>query len=194
MALFKRGRFWHYEFQINGTRYRGSTKQNTETRARQIQVRKMQEAQENVFLRYRRKTDSPRFCCCRAQNHRRKLARLRHQAILPKRLEPTCGHAPGRHEVGSNNNRSRRGDQPRWFPVLAESSASDFKRHLGEGGTASLSERLKADNQADKRESRREPLIDDEAEAALLAVSGKRLRHVLVSCATWGCDPTRCSA
>ena len=49
MALYKRGRFWHYEFQVNGNRYRGSTKQTTETRARQIEVRKMQEAQENGY-------------------------------------------------------------------------------------------------------------------------------------------------
>jgi hypothetical protein len=49
VALHKRGRFWHYEFQVNGTRYRGSTKQTTQTRARQIEVRKMQEAQENGY-------------------------------------------------------------------------------------------------------------------------------------------------
>jgi hypothetical protein len=34
---------------VNGTRYRGSTKQTTQTRARQIEVRKMQEAQENGY-------------------------------------------------------------------------------------------------------------------------------------------------
>ena len=49
MALYKRGRFWHYEFQVNGNRYRGSTKQTTEARAPQIEVRKMQEAQENGY-------------------------------------------------------------------------------------------------------------------------------------------------
>ncbi|MFI5115678.1 MAG: hypothetical protein ACHP8B_03160 [Terriglobales bacterium] len=49
MSLFKRGRFWHFEFQVNGTRYRGSTKQATQTRARQIEVHKMQEAQENGY-------------------------------------------------------------------------------------------------------------------------------------------------
>src|ERR1035441_5011823 len=49
VSLFKRGRFWHFEFQVNGTRYRGSTKQATQTRARQIEVHKMQEAQENGY-------------------------------------------------------------------------------------------------------------------------------------------------
>ena len=49
MALYKRGRFWHYEFQVNGARFRGSTKQTTETRARQIEVHKMQEAQEHGY-------------------------------------------------------------------------------------------------------------------------------------------------
>jgi hypothetical protein len=49
VALYKRGRFWHYEFQVNGNRYRGSTKQTIQTRARQVEVRKMQEAQENGY-------------------------------------------------------------------------------------------------------------------------------------------------
>ena len=49
MSLYKRGQFWYYEFQVNGTRYRGSTKQAIQTRARQIEVRKMQEAQENGY-------------------------------------------------------------------------------------------------------------------------------------------------
>ncbi len=49
MALYKRGRFWHYEFQVNGNRYRGSTQQTIQARARQVEVRKMQEAQENGY-------------------------------------------------------------------------------------------------------------------------------------------------
>ena len=49
MALYRRGRFWHYEFQVNGNRYRGSTNQTIQTRARQVEVRKMQEAQENGY-------------------------------------------------------------------------------------------------------------------------------------------------
>ena len=76
MALHKRGRFWHYEFQVNGTRYRGSTKQTTQTRARQIEVRKMQEAQENGY------------------------SALPKKALLPQRLESDRNYTTGQHEAG----------------------------------------------------------------------------------------------
>lgn len=49
MALSKRGRFWHCEFQVNGNRYRGSTKHTTQARAKQVEIRKMLEAQENGY-------------------------------------------------------------------------------------------------------------------------------------------------
>src|SRR5471032_2085513 len=49
MSLTRRGKVWHYEFQSNGTRYLGSTKQTIQSRARQVEVRKMQEAQENGY-------------------------------------------------------------------------------------------------------------------------------------------------
>jgi len=41
VALSKRGRFWHCEFQVNGNRYRGSTKHTTQARAKQVEIRKM---------------------------------------------------------------------------------------------------------------------------------------------------------
>ena len=39
MSLHKRGRFWHYDFEINKVRYRGSTKQTSKTKARQVEER-----------------------------------------------------------------------------------------------------------------------------------------------------------
>ena len=46
MALYKRGRVYHYRFRINGRRYRGSTKKTTVTAARRIEALAMTRAEE----------------------------------------------------------------------------------------------------------------------------------------------------
>ena len=46
MALYKRGRVYHYRFRINGRRYRGSTKKTTLTAARRIEALAMARAEE----------------------------------------------------------------------------------------------------------------------------------------------------
>jgi len=46
MALYKRGRVYHYRFRINGRRYRGSTKKTTLTAARRIEALTMARAEE----------------------------------------------------------------------------------------------------------------------------------------------------
>src|SRR5229473_7955318 len=46
MALYKRGRVYHYRFRINGRRYRGSTKKTTLTAARRIEALTMAQAEE----------------------------------------------------------------------------------------------------------------------------------------------------
>lgn len=38
MSLYKRGRIWHYDFAIAGRRYRGSTREENEERARKIEA------------------------------------------------------------------------------------------------------------------------------------------------------------
>ncbi len=37
MAVLKRGKFWHYEFMIDGRRYRGSTKETTQSKAKHVE-------------------------------------------------------------------------------------------------------------------------------------------------------------
>jgi hypothetical protein len=46
MALYKRGRVYHYRFRINGRRYRGSTNKTTLTAARRIEALTMAQAEE----------------------------------------------------------------------------------------------------------------------------------------------------
>ena len=44
MSLYKRGRFWHYDFRIRGRRYRGSTGHVSKTLARQSESDEMEKA------------------------------------------------------------------------------------------------------------------------------------------------------
>jgi len=44
MSVFKRGRFWHYEFQYSGKRYRGSTEETTKAKAKEFESLKRIEA------------------------------------------------------------------------------------------------------------------------------------------------------
>src|SRR6266571_1008485 len=59
MALYKRGRVYHYRFRINGRRYRGSTKKTTLTAARRIEALAMARAEERGGVLLRR---SPVLC------------------------------------------------------------------------------------------------------------------------------------
>jgi integrase len=43
MSVYKRGNIWHYDFWLRGRRYRGSTKQNQENRARKMEAMLMAE-------------------------------------------------------------------------------------------------------------------------------------------------------
>ena len=100
MALSKRGRFWHYEFQVNGNRYRGSTKQTTQARAKQVEIRKMQEAQENGYSPVLRKPPILReFATAVLERIRQQFLRSRHQTLLPERLESARNNTHCRHET-----------------------------------------------------------------------------------------------
>ena len=48
MAVYKRGNVWHYEFELNGTRYRGSTGKTSKAEAKEVETDKRREAKEAV--------------------------------------------------------------------------------------------------------------------------------------------------
>jgi integrase len=48
MSIYKRGRFYHYEFQIDKRTYGGSTKETDERKARAVEKRKRKEAAEGI--------------------------------------------------------------------------------------------------------------------------------------------------
>lgn len=54
MALYKRGGVWHYDFAIDGRRYRGSTRERTESKARVTEAKLMMEAKQRKLTVQRR--------------------------------------------------------------------------------------------------------------------------------------------
>ena len=46
MALYRRGKFWHYDFSVAGRRYRGATKATSESKARRIESKLISEAEK----------------------------------------------------------------------------------------------------------------------------------------------------
>lgn len=81
MALSKRGRIWHYEFEIDGKRYRGTTRQTEKAKARLVEQRErdritLGEEEGTVTL----KDASVAWWTARAQH-------LRSETTIAKRLE-----------------------------------------------------------------------------------------------------------
>ncbi len=54
MALYKRGEVSHYDFAMDGKRYRGSTKEAVSSKARMIEARLMNEAKQRKLTVQRR--------------------------------------------------------------------------------------------------------------------------------------------
>src|SRR5271166_3934363 len=145
MSLFRRGRFWHYEFQANGTRYRGSTKQSTQARARHVEVRKMQQAQENGFF---------------------PLPSMRLDRITTDEIAA----------VQLDGSPSWQNQALRTLSVILAKGVQ--QRYLHQKPKVKL-----------VRELRREAIIDDTAEALLLAVAEQPLKDALVIMRDMGLRP-----
>src|SRR5260370_23399933 len=54
MALRKRGGVWHYDFAIDGRRFRGTTKETVPSRARMIEAKLMSDAKQRKLTPQRR--------------------------------------------------------------------------------------------------------------------------------------------
>jgi integrase len=54
MALYRRGEVWHYDFTMDGRRYRGTTKESVSSKARMIEAKVMSEAKQRKFTVQRR--------------------------------------------------------------------------------------------------------------------------------------------
>ena len=188
MSLYKRGRFWYYEFQVNGTRYRGSTKQATQTRARQIEVRKMQEAQENGYSPLPRKApilrdfaaaalkmfDSSSLDTDTKRYYRNGWRRIEDTPLAGMRLDRITTDAVA--AVPLDGSPSWQNQALRTLSVILAKAVQQRYLHR--------KPRIKL-----VRELRREDIIDDTAEALLLAVARQPLTDVLVIMRDMGLRP-----
>jgi integrase len=188
VALCKRGRFWHYEFQVNGTRYRGSTKQTIETRARQVEVRKMQEAQESGYSPLPRKAPILRDFAATVlksfesssldpdtkRYYRNGWSRIESTLVANMRLDRITTEGVATLQFDGS---------PSWqnqaLRTLSVILAKGVERHyLHQKPTIRL-----------QRETRREIIVDDASEASLLKVTRQPLSDVLIVMRDMGLRP-----
>jgi integrase len=188
VALYKRGRFWHYEFQVNGNRYRGSTKQTTQTRARQVEIHKMREAQENGYSPAPRKPpilrDFAAVVLRRFDNssldpdtkryYRNGWGRLEATHLASMRLDWITPEAVDALQLDGSP--SWQNQALRTLSVILAKAVEH--RYLYRRPTIKL-----------KKEVRRESIIDDAAEALLLQVATQPLRDVLILVRDMGFRP-----
>jgi len=188
VSLFKRGRFWHFEFQVNGTRYRGSTKQATQTRARQIEVHKMQEAQENGYTPLPKKApilrdfaaavlktfDNGPLDADTKRYYRNGWGRIETTPLAGMRLDRITTDVAA--AVQLDGSPSWQNQALRTLSVILAKGVQ--YRYLHQKPTIKL-----------LREPRRECLIDDVAEKQLLNVAQQPLEDVLVIMRDMGLRP-----
>ena len=188
MSLFKRGRFWHFEFQVNGTRYRGSTKQATQTRARQIEVHKMQEAQENGYTPLPKKApilrdfaaavlktfDNSPLDADTKRYYRNGWGRIETTPLAGMRLDRITTDVAAAIQLDGSP--SWQNQALRTLSVILAKGVQ--YRYLHQKPTIKL-----------LREPRRECLIDDAAEKQLLNVAQQPLEDVLVIMRDMGLRP-----
>ena len=188
MSLFKRGRFWHFEFQVNGTRYRGSTKQATQTRARQIEVHKMQEAQENGYTPLPKKApilrdfaaavlktfDNSPLDADTKRYYRNGWGRIETTPLAGMRLDRITTDVAAAIQLDGSP--SWQNQALRTLSVILAKGVQ--YRYLHQKPTIKL-----------LREPRRECLIDDVAEKQLLNVAQQPLEDVLVIMRDMGLRP-----
>ncbi|PSH03367.1 MAG: hypothetical protein CXZ00_12445 [Acidobacteria bacterium] len=188
MALIKRGRFYHYEFQVNGIRFRGSTKQTTETKAKQVEVRKMHEAQENGYRPFPRKppilrdfattvlkaVDSSALDPDTKRYYRNGWSRIASTPLANMRLDWITTEAVEAIELSGSP--SWQNQALRTLSMILSKAAG--KHYLHERPKIKL-----------LKEQRRERMIDDDDEKALLKVAEPTLKDVLVIIRDMGLRP-----
>jgi site-specific recombinase XerD len=188
VALNRRGRFFHYEFQINGTRYRGSTKQTTKAKAKQVEVRKMQEALENGYSPILKKPpvlrdfapavikgfensaldrDTKRY-------YQQGWRQLRGTALTAMKLNSITSETVDAIQL--NGSPSSQNQALRTLSVILAKAVK--KGYLHRKPVIKL-----------RKEARRELMIDDDAEQLLLPVARQPLKDVLMIIRDMGMRP-----
>ena len=187
MALYKRGEVWHYDFAIDGRRYRGSTQEKVSAKARLIEAHLMNEARQ-------RKRTVLRRTLTLAEFSKRFLEWVKAARLEPesrkyyesgwRMLSQTPIAAMRVSHITTDEAEALRFDHS---PANANRALRTLRRMMGkaaEWGVIAAAPRIKL-----MKEEGRSATIDNQAEAKLLAASKEPLRDVLTIMLDTGMRP-----
>ncbi|HEV2115382.1 MAG TPA: site-specific integrase [Terriglobales bacterium] len=188
MSLYKRGDIWHYDFMIAGCRYRGSTHEATETRARKIESMLMAEAakvQSPIALRRSPLLAdfAPRFLRW-VENSALEANTKRYYNVGWARLQSTCLPNLPINRINSEEVDAVKLDGA---PAWVNQALRTLRRMLGkamEWKLLAVAPRIRL-----RKEYGREDIIDAASEAKLLANAKQPLRDVLIIMQDCGARP-----
>lgn len=178
MALYKRGGVWHYDFTMDGRRYRGTTKETVPSKARMIEARLMNEAKQRKLTVQRRTLTLAEFS-------KRFLAWVESTRLEPESKEyyrsgwrmlaqtPISGVRLA--HITTDEAEALRFDHS---PANANRALRTLRRMLGkaaEWGMITAAPRIKL-----AKEYGRSAIIDGDTEHRLLAVAKQPLQDVLI--------------
>jgi integrase len=188
MALRKRGGMWHYDFAIDGRRYRGTTKESVASRARIIESALINEARQQKLTARRRSVtlagfsqrflewvSEPRLAPKSKEYYRGGWRMLEVTPIVSMRLSHITTDEAGALRFAHS-------------PANTNRALRTLRRMLGkaaEWGLIAAAPRIKL-----LKEEGRSALIDKDAEAKLLAVAPQPLRDVAILVLDSGMRPS----
>jgi len=178
MALYKRGGIWHYDFAIDGRRFRGSTKEKVHSKARLIEAHLMNEAKRRKLTVHRRTLTLADFS-------KRFLDWVKTARLEPesrkyyesgwRMLSQTPIAAMRVSHITTDEAEALRFEHS---PANANRALRTLRRMMSkavEWGVIAAAPRIKL-----MKEEGRSATIDSAAEAKLLAVAKQPLRDVLI--------------
>lgn len=187
MALYKRGGVFHYDFAMDGRRYRGSTKETILSRARMIEAQLMQEAKQRKLTAQRRTLTlaefSKRFLDW-VKTARLEAESRKYYESGWRMLSQTPIAAMRVAHITTDEAEALRFEHS---PANANRALRTLRRMLGkaaEWGTIAAAPKVKL-----FKEEGRSALINDEAEAKLLGAARQPLRDVLTIMLDCGMRP-----
>lgn len=188
MSLYKRGGVWHFDFTVDGRRYRGTTKQKTLSRARMAESKLIQDAQQRRLVSRHRSVTlaqfSVRFLEWVDSTHLEPKSRKYYKSGW-KMLKATPIANMTVSQVTPDEAAALRFSHS---ACNANMALRTLRRMLGkaaEWGLISAAPRIKL-----LKEEGRSSLIDSVSEAKLLEVAPQPLRDILIIMLDTGMRPS----
>lgn len=188
MSLYKRGDIWHYDFMVAGCRYRGSTREASETRARKLESILIAEAAKVQGPQALRRSPllidfAPRFLCW-VENSALEPNSKRYYKVGWARLQTT---PLPRLPINRINSEEVDAIKLEGAPAWVNQALRTLRRMLGkavEWKLLGVAPRIRL-----RKEYGREHIIDALTEAKLLANAKQPLRDVLIIMQDCGARP-----